>query len=138
MVGAAMMLWNGTNWQRWSSNLELTVLASAARTASVNSSDLSNFNCRGVHIIIDVTADPAAASLTFTLQGKDAVSGKYYTLLTSAAIAAVGTTVLAVYPGITAAANVSAANILPKTWRVSVTAADTDSITYSVGAVLVL
>lgn len=138
MVGAAMMLWNGTNWQRWASNLELTVLASAARTANVNSSDLSNFNGRGVHVIIDVTSVTATPSVVFTVQGKDAVSGKYYTLLTSAAITATGTTLLTVYPGAAVTANVSASNVVPKTWRVSAAHGDADSITYSVGAVLVL
>ena len=68
------------------------------------------------------------------IEGKDLISGKYYTVLASAAITGTGTTVLKVYPGITASANASASDILPRTWRVTATHANTDSITYSVGA----
>lgn len=138
LVGALDMQFNGTNWERHTGNLELTVLASAARTTTTNSSDLSNFNCRGAHIVIDATALAATPSVVFTVQGKDAVSGKYFTVLTSAAIVATGTTTLTVYPGITAAANVAVAMVLPRTWRVVATAGDADSLTYSVGAMLVV
>lgn len=114
----------------------LELLASAARTAAVNTPDQSNLGCKGVRIVIDITVDPAAAAVTYTLQGKDPISGKYYTILASAALAAVATTTLTVYPGITATANVSASNVLPAVWRVAVTVADTDSMTYSVNAEL--
>jgi hypothetical protein len=113
--------------------VEGTALASAARTASVDSSDLTNGFGKGLHLVIDVTAVAATPSITVTIQGKDALSGKYYTILASAAITATGTTVLKVHPGLTAAANAAANDLLPRTWRVSVTNADADSITYSVG-----
>lgn len=116
---------------------EGTALASTVRTATTNSGDLTNYDCRGVDVIIDCTADPAAASVTFTIQGKCPVSGKYYTVLASAAVAAVGTTVLRVGPGLTAAANTVANFNLPRTWRVLATHADADSITYSVGYCLI-
>ena len=113
------------------------ILASAARTAAVNSDDQTNLGARGLHLVIDVTLDPAAASITPTIQGKDEVSGEYYTLLAGVAIAAVGTTILKIYPGLTAAANLVASDILPRTWRLSMAAADGDSITYSIGATLI-
>jgi len=91
-----------------------------------------------VHVIIDVTAITATPSVVATLQGKDPVSGNYYNLLVGVAIVATGTTVLKIYPGITALANASANDVLPRTWRVNLVHADTDSITYSVGAVLVV
>ena len=109
------------------------LLASAARTADVESELFTNEHARGVHVIIDVTADPAAASITVTLQGFDSASGKYYDLLVSAAIAAVGTTVLKLYPGIVAVANGAASDILPRQFRVKVVTVDADSMTYSVG-----
>jgi len=115
-----------------------TVLSSAARTASINSADQTNLNYRGVQVIIDATAASATPSLTVKIQGKDPVSGKYYDLITSAAITGISTTVLKVYPGITASANAAVSDVLPKTWRVSVTAANTDSITYSAVANLIL
>ena len=121
-------------------NTNIVLLASAARTAATTSSinTVINSAYRGCHIIIDVTVDPASASITPTIQGYDTVSGKYYTLLVGNAIAAVGTTVLRIYPGLSASANVIANDILPSKFRVSMAVADTDSMTYSVSASLVL
>jgi hypothetical protein len=115
---------------------DITLFASAARTATANGSDINNLRFRGAHIVIDVTAASATPSVVFTVQGKDAVSGKYYTILASAAITGTGTTTLRVFPGATAAANTVANDFLPRTWRIIATHADTDSITYSVGASL--
>lgn len=117
-------------------NTTMSVLASAARTASVNSSDFRNRHHRGVRVHINVTADPASASVTFTVQGKDSITGDYYTLLASAAVAAVGDTYLLIYPGATAASNAAVNLALPPYWRVSAAAADSDSLTYEVTAEL--
>ncbi len=119
-------------------NKDITLLVSAARTAVINSADQVNTRRRGLHIIIDVTVDPAAASITPKIQGKDPVSGKYYDLLVGVPIIATGTTVLKVYPGIVALANVSASDILPAHWRFRMEVADADSITYSVGAAVIV
>lgn len=113
------------------------VLASAARTASIDSADFRNPSGRGLALVIDVTAIAATPSITVTIQGKDPVSGKYYTLLASAAITTVSTTVLRVYPGLTAAANLAANDVLPEIWRASVAHGDADSITYSIGACVI-
>lgn len=115
-------------------NADVTLLASAARTANANSADQTNGGHKGLHVVIDVTAIADSPSVVFTIEGKDAVSGKYYTLLASAAITGVGTTVLRVFPGLAAAANAAANDVLPRTWRVTTTHDDADSITYSVGA----
>lgn len=143
----AQVGWDGTDVQvvsvdssgnpTTSVNTDATILASAARTATSNTADLTNTGARGLHLVIDVTAVALTPSVVFTIQGKDAISGKYYTLLASAAITATGTTVLRVYPGLTAAANTVANDVLPRTWRLLFTHADTDSITYSVGASLI-
>lgn len=116
---------------------EVIVLASAARTATVNSADQANTHGRGVHVIIDATAVTATPSVVAKVQGKDPVSGKYYDLLESAAITGTGTTVLKVYPGLLASANLVANDMLPRTWRVRLEHGDGDSITYSVGAVII-
>lgn len=113
-----------------------TLLASAARTASVTGDDQINLGYRGLHLVIDVTAAAATPSVVFTIQGKDRTSGKYYTILASAAITATGTTVLRVYPDLTAAANTVVNDVLPECWRVIAVAADADSLTYSVGVSL--
>lgn len=117
--------------------LALTVLASAARTASVNSDVFGNGQGhRGLHLIIDATAFAATPSVVFTIQGYSPLGDDYYTILASAAIVTSGTTVLRVYPGLTASANVTANDVLPLNWRVSAVAGDADSLTYSVQALL--
>ena len=138
-VGAAALVFNGSSWDRLRGNTDYdTAFTSAARTASIDSADITNYNARGLHLVIDATAVTATPSITVTIQGKDTHSGKYYTILASAAITAVSTTVLRVYPGLTAAANLVANDVLPRIWRVSVAAGDADSITYSVKQSLIL
>lgn len=126
-------LFNGASFDSKRGNQEITMLASAARTASVDSADFTNYNHRGGHFIIDVTALAATPSIVVTIQGKDALSGKYYDLLVGTAITTVGTTVLKVNPGTGAIAGGAANDMLPRTFRVSVVNADADSITYSIG-----
>jgi len=118
-------------------NDNTTILVSQARTATENSRDILNRNAKGCHIILDVTSVTATPSIVVTIQGKDNLSGKYYTILSGSAVTGTGTTVYKIYPGITASANVSASDVLPGVWRVSVSHADTDSITYSVSANMV-
>lgn len=113
-----------------------TVLASANRTADVNSDDIGNVGAQGVIVVIDITDDVGTDSIVFTIQGKDPVSGKYYDILASASLAAVGTTVLQVHPALTAAANEKASALLPDVWRVEADQTGTDGLTYSVGAIL--
>jgi hypothetical protein len=100
------------------------------------SGDQDGTSVEFLHIIIDVTAASATPSVVFKIQGKDPASGKYYDILVSVAITGVGTTVLKVGPGLTAAANLVANDMIPAVWRVIGTHADTDSITYTVGASL--
>ncbi len=137
-IAAYGLLFNGTNWSRARGNTDITVLASAARTATASSADQTNYNGRGAHIVINVTAVTSTPSVVFTVEGKDALSSAYYTILTSAAITGTGTTALTVYPGATAAANVAVSQILPRTWRVTATHGDADSITFSVGASVII
>lgn len=102
------------------------ITALAAASAGANGSDLTNTGARGVHLIIDITALAGTTpTLTVTIQGKDAVSGKYYDILASSALNATGTTVLRVYPGLTAAANLTANDVLPRDWRVKTAIAGT-------------
>jgi len=119
-------------------NEYIELLASLARTANVDTPDQTNFGHKGLHLIIDVTAISLTPSVVPTIQGKDPLSGKYYDILVGVAITATGTTVLKVYPGVTASANVAASDVLPLIWRLHMEHADTDSITYSVAANLVV
>lgn len=113
------------------------IFTSAARTATINSPDLYAGDPKGLHLIIDVTAVAATPSVVPTIQGKDPLSGKYYDLLVGAAITATGTTVLKLYPGITAVANGAASDVLPDVWRLRMVHADADSITYTAAAHMV-
>lgn len=120
-------------WEKVRGVFPNTLFSSAARTATSQSSDQTNRSWRGLICVINVTAASATPSVVFTIQGKDSVSSVYYTHLASAAITGTGTTVLRVYPGLTAAANLTANDVLSRTWRIDATHADADSITYSVG-----
>jgi hypothetical protein len=111
----------------------IVVLPSAARTAATTAT--FNTACRGGIFIIDITAVSGAASLTFTIKGQDPASGKTYTILASAALVAVATTVLRVHVELTAAANTIAKDMLPQCVQVAVTVGTADSATYSVGFV---
>lgn len=117
-------------------HVQRTLLPSAARTATVATADQRNRAHKGVRVHIKTTADPASASITYTIQGKDDITGDYYTLLASAAVAATGDTFLTIYPNIAVAANVSASNVLPAFWRVNCVAGNADSMTYQVTAEL--
>lgn len=117
-------------------NLDHQILASASRTTTQTSGDFTNDHCRGVKVIVDITS-AGTGSITPKIQGKSA-SGVYYDLLTSAALTSAATTVLTVYPGATASANVSASDVLPRTWRVVVTANNANAMTYTVDSCTVL
>jgi hypothetical protein len=112
-----------------------TIFASGAQTATQTSPDLTCRYARELAVVFDLTVNAgAAASLTVSIDGKDPASGKYYNLLTSAAVTAVGTTVYKVGIGLPATANVSANCAVPLTYRVVVTAGNANPATYSVGA----
>lgn len=113
-------------------NIQGSLLVSAARTATANSSDRDNVGTRGIHVIVNISAY-TSGTFTPTIQGKDPITGTYYTILAGTALNSTGTTILKVYPGITAAANASASDFIPKTWRVSMVGASTPVATFSVG-----
>lgn len=112
------------------------VFASKARTATHSSPDFRNDNATGLIVFIDATNIVNTPSVTFSIEGKDPASGKYYTLLTSQAVASATTKVLRLHPSLTAANDV-AKESLPAVWRITATHSDTDSITYSVGASMI-
>ena len=108
------------------------VLPSAARTTLQAVSVDVPQDAQAVTFVIDVTLDPAAASITPDLKGKH--GSIEWLLLQGAAIASVSQVALHVGPTITASANVAAAIPLPPVIEFNMAVADTDSITYSVTA----
>lgn len=137
-VGNYNYLFNGVDWDRKRANTQETVLASASRSATLNSADFINYNALGVHIAFDLTVVPGGDTVTPILQAKDPVSGKYYDLLVGPALIAAGLVILKLYPGITPSALATASDILPRIWRVRVEHSAASAFTYSIGANVVL
>lgn len=115
---------------------DLVILASAARTTTQTSPDYDSLSCRGIRVIVDMTA-AGTGSVTTTIQGKDPVSGQYFTILVGAAQITVSTKVLTVYPGITVSNNVSAADVLTRSFRILATANNANTTSYSISAQLI-
>lgn len=106
---------------------------SVARIATPAAVQVTDDLVKGIQVIIDVTAITDTPSVVPTIDGFDPLSASWYNILTGAAIVATGTTVLRVHPEIVAAANLTAQDFLPERYRVVMTHADADSITYTVG-----
>ena len=122
-------------------NKNLGTLATlTAASASGVCADQTNVQWRGVVVSIDVTAITGTSpDLVVTVQGKDPVSGVYYTLLASASITAAGFSTLTVYPNAPATANVSEPLPLPYEWRVIYTiGGTTPAVTATIGAVVIV
>lgn len=117
-------------------NVASALLPSAARTVTTSSADQQNQFGRYVHVTVDMTA-VGTGSITMTIEGRDPASGKYYTILASAAIVTNVTNVYKVGPSLTAAANAVANDVIPTIWRITVTANNANPATYSVGYAIV-
>jgi hypothetical protein len=111
------------------SNQVMTALALTNATATTNGPDLENVGCKGGHFAIYIgNIAGSAPTATFTVQGKDPVGGGYYTIIASTALNTSGaTTILKVYPGMTASANAVVSDVIPRWFRVIVTAGGTVS-----------
>jgi hypothetical protein len=88
---------------------------------------------RGLVVQINATAASATPSVVFTVQSS-ADGTTWATHLASAAITGISTTNLVCHPDAADIANVSETTTFPSKWRVIATAADADSLTYSVKA----
>lgn len=127
---------------------EITVFASAARTASANSDEqvvpVSRVHVapvhqifKGLHLVLDITAASGTSpTLDVKLQRQDPLSEKWVDL-PSAAFAqktGTGTDDLTIYPGIAETANRSVSDVLSGRWRAVATIAGTSpSFTFSLG-----
>lgn len=121
-------------------NTDLTLLASAERTATVNTDDQQAYFARGVYVFLKVTAITDTPSIVLKVQGK-LPNGDYITLLTAVAVTATGTTVYLLHVGAGAAAEDVDKVVefpIPLNWRVRVEHGDADAITYTVMATVVV
>jgi hypothetical protein len=128
---------NGATFDRIYNNTDVTLLASASRTTTQTSADITTYNASGIHVVLDMTV-VGTGSVTVTINGKDAVSGKYYLLLSGAAVITNSTNVYKIFPGAPATANVSANDHLPRTIQIVVTHNNGNAATYSVGYSLLI
>lgn len=108
----------------------VTVLSVASGTTTQTSTDQANVNFRGAYIIVNVTTlTGTSPTLTPKIQGKDPVSGQYFSLLlATAAISAAGTFVYLIYPNAAAGAQgvtQSSGFSLPAHWNIAMTAGGT-------------
>lgn len=115
---------------------EGTAFTSASRGVATVTFDVTNQAARGIQVFTDLTVLGASSTVTVTIQGKDPVSGKFFTLLAGTAVASVTTQMLTVYPGLTAAAGTVATQVVPRSVRISVAVAVAAS-TFSVGYSLI-
>lgn len=115
-------------------NRVVTLLPSAARTATVSSNPVRNPRGKAIRFHVDCTARAGSASTTFTFEGYDPVGGDWYTLLASAAVTTAAKTTYLIGLGNTVTANVSANVPAPVTFRVTATHGTADAHTYSVSA----
>jgi phage tail protein X len=118
-------------------NINDEVYASAARTATPTAVEMTNLYHRGVLIYAKVTAATSTPSVVPTLRFKDEVTNDWITIDTYAALTGVSTATYYVHPSaptgptFTDTTQVS----VPRVWSLLMTHADSDSITYSVGAI---
>lgn len=121
-----------------------SLINASAVTSTQTSADQTNYNWRGVLVIVNVTTlTGTSPTLTPTIRGKGPAASVYFNLLlASSAINATGTFVYLVYPG----AGVASAGVtqvasfpLPRTWDLVMTAGGTiTNATYTAEASLIL
>ena len=125
-------------------NLEATLLASAARTATTSAIVQTNGENRGIILFLDVTVGAAAETLTLQVQMLDPVTAKWtdITAFPASAAAFTGIKTFVVYPGAvetTVLANHEVAGIpLPTRWRATITHSAAGSWTYSLGVAVII
>ena len=113
-----------------------TILKSAARTATPTISVLifNNQKLTDIHITIDATDLTLTPSVQPALQGQDPTSGKWYDLIDAiSAITTISITTIKFGENTVAVANNANQGFIPENLRLTMTHADTDSITYSIG-----
>lgn len=129
-VWAFGSIFNGVTWDRSYNNTTGVVVVAGATTTQSNIA-VTNYNSRGLVILINTTA--GAGSLIVTVKAATA-SGYSYTLLTSASLTGIAATPLRIFPGATASANAVANDIVPR--NLQITATVTGVFTYGIDYIL--
>jgi hypothetical protein len=132
--------YNGNNWDRVRNNVDVTLLASAARTTTQTSADITVYNCQAIIVTLNISASGGAISLTPTINYKDPASGTYATMLTGTTVAATGMTTYVIDPRLVSGTppwtkTVPAA--IGRVIQIVITVGNANSQTYSVGYTLI-
>lgn len=120
-AGSARLNFNGTTWDRARGNFNGTTGDTGAKTATGNGATQTNFNARGAILTFVLgTVSGTAPTCVFKIQGSGDSGTTWHDIpgATTASLTATGNTVLAVFPGVTVAANAAVSYPLPRTWRV--------------------
>lgn len=128
----------GALWVRPEPNQDVSasLITCAGCTTTQTGSDQVNYSGKCANVVLDMTT-VGTSSVTLEIDGKDVVSGKYYAILTGAAVVSNSTNLYQLCPGVTVAANAAVSSALPKTWRIKVTANNANAATYTVGASII-
>lgn len=144
-VEAIPMLGNSSTYDPEQGNSsKITVIASAARTAGLTSADQTNYNARGMLLVLRITSASGAGGIQFRVFYNDSAAqlGLFNAPMPSTAITATGRYGVLIYPGLAqntlpttlASGDFLAAYTLnfalPRTWRVATTHGNADSYTY--------
>jgi len=145
-VEAFNMLFNETGWDRQRGNVELTIMASATRSASTSSADIINYNHRGIILFLDITARTVGLSplIRLKVEMKDPLSGSYNAVVYSSTFDP-ETKLFAflIYPGIKDDESLtyrkSYDSLLSRVFRVRIAfVQDVTDLTYSLSGVLLV
>lgn len=91
--------------------------AQTAATAEADSAVQTNYDHPGLKVVFNVTV--FGSGVTLTLQGRDKLSGQFFTILAGSEVAANTATTYTVFPGVTPS-SVALSQILPEQWRIKV------------------
>jgi hypothetical protein len=142
LLGAVPMRWNGATFDRQRGNTEGTLLASAARTVATASATQTNYNARGVAVMLNVTVASGTGGLGLIIVGIDPVSSQLFQLnATPTTVTTTGKYWYEIYPGLgTATGQVvqRTAGLLSRSWLITLNVGDATSYTYSVGYSLIV
>lgn len=110
-----------------------TILKKTLQTATNTTGAVraANSTC-GLEAILDVTVAPGVDTVTLNIYAADPVSGKRVLILSSTARSAVGTERLRIFPGLVAAANVAANDVIGDFYEVEVVHSAATAFTYTV------
>ena len=116
-------------------NYGVILLPSTVVSATGQTGTITNYS-KGVTFFINATAKVGTPSIVVKAQMLDIVSGSWIDIpgAVTSAITDAGQTILTVYPGVTAAANVAVSFPMPRKYRIVYTLSSTTSLTFSIVA----